>query len=101
MLNQLIAKVIGSKNDRDVKRIRPLVEQVNALETEISGLSDEALCARTPALRSKVAGGDTLDALVARAIAGATQGVMQVATTRPQNQTLKTRGNDQSDRQDQ
>jgi PTS system ascorbate-specific IIA component len=43
---------------------------------------------------------ESLDAVVARAISGATQGVMQVATSRPQNQTLK-RGHDQSDRQDQ
>jgi mannose PTS system EIIA component len=45
--------------------------------------------------------GDSLDALVARAVAGATQGVMQVATSRPQNQTLKARGSDQGDHQDQ
>jgi PTS system ascorbate-specific IIA component len=44
---------------------------------------------------------ESLDAVVARAIAGATQGVMQVATSRPQNQTLKARGHDQNDRQDQ
>ena len=43
---------------------------------------------------------ESLDAVVARAISGATQGVMQVATSRPQNQTLK-RGHDQNDRQDQ
>ena len=44
---------------------------------------------------------ESLDAVVARAISGATQGVMQVATSRPQNQTMKPRANDQSDRQDQ
>jgi PTS system ascorbate-specific IIA component len=44
---------------------------------------------------------EALDAVVARAIAGATQGVMQVATSRPQNQTLKARGHDSSDGQDQ
>ena len=44
---------------------------------------------------------ESLDAVVARAISGATQGVMQVATSRPQNQTMKPRGHDQSDRQDQ
>ena len=44
---------------------------------------------------------DSLDAAVARAIAGATQGVMQVATTRPQNQTRKAGGNDQGNSQDQ
>ncbi len=51
--------------------------------------------------RSLCYAGDSLDALVARAIAGATQGVMQVATSRPQNQTLKARGSDQGDHQDQ
>lgn len=44
---------------------------------------------------------ESLDAALARAIAGATQGVMQVATARPQNQTRKTRGHDQGDDQDQ
>ena len=41
---------------------------------------------------------DPLDAVVARAMAGATQGVMQVATSRPQNQAFKPSGNDQDHR---
>ena len=45
-------------------------------------------------------GDEPLDAVLARAVAGATQGVMQVATSRPQNQTLKARS-DQIDHQDQ
>lgn len=44
---------------------------------------------------------ESLESLVARALAGATQGVMQVATSRPQIQTLRARGHDESDRQDQ
>lgn len=44
---------------------------------------------------------ESLEGVVSRAVAGATQGVMQVATSRLQNQTLKARGNDQGDRQDQ
>ena len=44
---------------------------------------------------------DSLDDAVARAIAGATQGVMQVATSRPQNQTRKVAVGDERDRQDQ
>ena len=44
---------------------------------------------------------EPLDALVARAMAGATQGVMQVAVSRPQNQTLKPGADDQSQRQHQ
>jgi PTS system ascorbate-specific IIA component len=51
--------------------------------------------------RSICYSGDSLDVAVGRAVAGATQGVMQVATSRPQNQTLKARGSDQGDRQDQ
>lgn len=51
--------------------------------------------------RSICYSGDSLDALVERAVAGATQGVMQVATSRPQNQALKARGSDQGDNQDQ
>ncbi len=44
---------------------------------------------------------ESLDAVLARAVAGATQGVMQVATSRPQNQSLKGLSSDQIDRQDQ
>jgi PTS system ascorbate-specific IIA component len=44
---------------------------------------------------------ESLDSLVARALAGATQGVMQVATARPQLQTSRARGHDESDGQDQ
>ena len=51
--------------------------------------------------RSLCYSADSLDSVVARAVVGATQGVMQVATARPQNQTRKTRGNDQGDDQDQ
>ena len=51
--------------------------------------------------RSLCYSGDSIDAAVVRAVAGATQGVMQVATSRPQNQTLKARGSDQGEHQDQ
>jgi PTS system ascorbate-specific IIA component len=51
--------------------------------------------------RSLCYAGESLDAMVARAMAGATQGVMQVATTRPQSQTSRPRGHDQVDPQSQ
>lgn len=51
--------------------------------------------------RSLCYGDDTLDDAVARAVAGATQGVMQVATSKPQNQTRKAGGDDQGNSQDQ
>ncbi len=46
-------------------------------------------------------GEESLDAVLARAVAGATQGVMQVASSRPQNQVLKARGSDEGNAQDQ
>ena len=51
--------------------------------------------------RSLCYASESLEALVMRAMAGATQGVMQVATSRPQNQTIKPGGNDQSQHQHQ
>jgi PTS system ascorbate-specific IIA component len=51
--------------------------------------------------RSLCYASESLDAVVARAMAGASQGVMQVAVTRPQNQTQKTGGHDQDHHQHQ
>ncbi|MFZ0706412.1 MAG: preprotein translocase subunit SecA [Candidatus Korobacteraceae bacterium] len=54
MINNLIAKVFGTSNERELKRIAPLVERVNALEPGIKQLSDEQLCAKTNEFRSKI-----------------------------------------------
>ena len=43
MLGTLLAKVIGTQNERELKRLRPLVDQVNALEPALKQLSDEQL----------------------------------------------------------
>ena len=47
MLGQLLAKVIGTQNDRELKRLRPLVEQVNGFEPGIKALSDHELKGKT------------------------------------------------------
>ncbi len=69
MINQLIARVIGSKNERDVKKLRPVVDQVNAHESRMSGLSDQALAGVTVELRARLAGGATLDDVLPEAFA--------------------------------
>ena len=43
MLQTLLAKVIGTQNERDLKKLVPVVAQINALESTIAPLSDEAL----------------------------------------------------------
>ena len=41
MIGQLLAKVIGTQNEREIKRLRPLVAEINALEPSIQPLTDE------------------------------------------------------------
>ncbi|MDP9263287.1 MAG: preprotein translocase subunit SecA, partial [Acidobacteriota bacterium] len=55
MINTLIAKVVGTKNEREVKRIRPLVERMGALERETEFLTDAELRAKTDEFRKRIA----------------------------------------------
>ena len=54
MINKAIAKVFGTSNEREIKRIMPLVERINALEPEIKQLSDEQLRAKTDEFRQRI-----------------------------------------------
>ena len=54
MINALVAKVFGTKNERDIKRLMPQVEAINALEPAMQKLSDEQLRARTDEFRLRV-----------------------------------------------
>ena len=54
MINKLIAKVFGTSNEREIKRIMPLVERINALEPEMKQLSDEQLRAKTDEFRQRI-----------------------------------------------
>ncbi|OBX37219.1 preprotein translocase subunit SecA [Halomonas elongata] len=69
MINNLLRKVVGSKNDREVKRMNRMVARVNALESEYEGLDDETLKARTDVFRERLNKGETLDALLPEAFA--------------------------------
>jgi preprotein translocase subunit SecA len=55
LINTLIAKVVGTKNEREVKRIRPLVERIGALEPEMERLTDAELRAKTDEFRKRIA----------------------------------------------
>ncbi len=69
MLNNLLRKVVGSKNDRDVKRMHKKVPQVNALEAELEAISDAELQGKTAELRQRLEAGESLDSLLAPAFA--------------------------------
>jgi preprotein translocase subunit SecA len=69
MIGQLLAKVIGTQNERELKRLRPRVAQINALESSIKPLSDDELRAKTAEFRERVANGESLDDLLPEAFA--------------------------------
>jgi len=65
----MLKKIFGTKNEREMKRLWPMVDRINALEPRISSLSDEQLKAKTPEFRSRLEGGETLDDLLPEAFA--------------------------------
>jgi preprotein translocase subunit SecA len=69
MIGQLLAKVIGTQNEREIKRLRPRVAEIGALEPAIQALTDEQLRAKTVEFRERIAQGATLDDLLPEAFA--------------------------------
>ena len=64
LVDTILAKVIGTANDRELKRLRPLVAEINAKEPDTQALSDEQLRAKTAEFRHRLAQGATLDELL-------------------------------------
>jgi preprotein translocase subunit SecA len=69
MFGALAKKVFGSANDRRLKTYRPRVQAINALESEVTKLTDDQLRARTDAFRAELAAGKTLDDILVPAFA--------------------------------
>ncbi len=69
MILNFLTKVFGSKNERELKRLYPYVEQINRLEPEIQALSDAALQDKTPELKVRYQEGETLEDLLPEAFA--------------------------------
>ena len=69
MINAIFRSIFGTKHERDVKRMRPVVAEIAALEPGLQALSDEALRARTTELRQRLADGAELDELLPEAFA--------------------------------
>ena len=69
MLATLLAKVFGTQNERELKKIRPVVEAINALDVSTTALSDTQLRDKTEEFRRRLADGATLDDLLPEAFA--------------------------------
>ena len=69
MLQWMLKKIIGTKNQRDIKRLRPVVAQINELEEKYQLLSEEELRAKTQEFKDRLAQGATLDSILCEAFA--------------------------------
>ena len=69
MFQKVLTKVFGSKQDRDMKLLQPIVDKINQLEPEMQRLSDAALQSKTPHFRERLDAGESLDALLPEAFA--------------------------------
>jgi len=66
---KVFEKIFGSYSDREVKRIKPIIDRIEALEPEMQALSDEQLKAKTPEFKRRLSQGETLDDLLPEAFA--------------------------------
>jgi preprotein translocase subunit SecA len=68
-MQRILSKILGTSNDRAIKRLLPLVEQINVLEPGVSRLSDADLRGRTTDFHQRLENGEPLDDLLAEAFA--------------------------------
>lgn len=69
MVSKFFSKIFGSRNDRVLKQLRKVVEQINGFEPEIEQLDDATLQAKTAEFKQRLADGQTLDAILPEAFA--------------------------------
>ncbi|MBZ5498548.1 MAG: preprotein translocase subunit SecA [Acidobacteriia bacterium] len=69
MFNTILTKIVGSKNERDLKKLAPSVQSINELEPEMQRLSDLQLAELTPRFRQRLADGESLDDILPEAFA--------------------------------
>ena len=69
MLNSLLTKIVGSKNERTLKKMQPLVERINGLESAIEPLNDDQLRAKRGEFKERLERGEPLDDLLPEAFA--------------------------------
>jgi len=83
MIGAVLKKIFGSQNERNLKRIVPLVDEVNDFEPSIEKLSDEQLKAKTGEFRQRLANGEPLDDLLPEAFAVVREASIRTLGMRP------------------
>ena len=78
MFGKVLTKVFGSQHERDIKKLQPLLDQINGLEAEFEKLDDEQLQAKTDEFRQRLEGGESLDGLLPEAFTVVREGSKRV-----------------------
>lgn len=69
MVTQILTKIFGTKHDREMKKIQPTVDRINALEPQMAALTDEQLKAKTPEFQERLKRGESVDDILPEAFA--------------------------------
>ncbi len=83
MFNYILKKIVGSKNERELKRLNILLREVNELESRMKSLSDSELYAKTAYFKEKIARGMALDDIMAEAFAAVREAARRTVSMRP------------------
>jgi len=83
MIMKVVEKVVGTKNERTLKKIWPTVHKVNAMEDQVKDLSLEALAAKTQEFKARLQEGEPLDDLLVEAFAVAREVAKRTVKMRP------------------
>jgi preprotein translocase subunit SecA len=83
MLHAILKKLVGSKNDRELKRLSLILDEINALEPAMTAASDEELQAKTPYFKEKLLQGAELDDILVEAFAVAREAARRTVQMRP------------------
>ncbi len=84
MINTILTKIFGSQHEREVKKMLPLVAEINAMEPQIKALSDDELRAKTAEFKAQIASGEkTLDDILVPAFAVAREAAWRSVHMRP------------------
>ncbi|MBE6981950.1 MAG: preprotein translocase subunit SecA [Ruminococcaceae bacterium] len=79
----LFSKLFGTPSEREIKKIRPMVDKILAMEEEYANLSEEALKAKTQEFKDRYAGGESLDSLLCEAFAAVREAAWRVLGMKP------------------
>ncbi len=83
MIASFLTKVFGSKNERELKKLQPLVERINALEPDVQSMSDDRLRSQTQLFRERLQKGESIEDLLPEAFATVREASVRALKMRP------------------